>query len=566
MPNIFSRLYLSIAASLSKKERRAFVFLIVLFIVGVIWSITAYVDANTELQPEEGGIYREGAVTQPRSINPILERTNDADMNIGRLVYSGLLKLTDKDGLRGDLAENYEVSADKKTYTVFLKKNIKWHDGEDFDAADVIFTIKTIQNPETKSPAAPSFRGVAVTKIDDHAVEFKLKEPYAPFIYQLTIGIAPEHIWSGVDPKTMVLAEQNLKPIGTGPFKFKKIRKRSLGEITAIELERYDGYHDRRPYLDGITFTFYQNNEEMLRELSGKKIDGVSFLPPDFVKKAQRIPKTNIVSMNMPQYFAVFFNQGKNEVLADKSVRTALNISVDRERLIREAMAGQAIRVDAPIAPGFIGYLDNANPAEYAPDKTRQNLDEAGWKDEDGDGIREKGGKKLAFKLTTTDAPEYAKTAELLAEMWKDIGAAVELESHSVGTVQTEIIKPRNYDAFLYGEVVGADPDPYEFWHSTKTRDPGINLALYKDDESDKLLAEARQITDTEERSEKYKRFQERLIESVPAVFLYNPYYNFALRSYVGGERLEAVALPSQRFNTISTWYIKTKSIWKNDR
>ncbi len=558
-----SNFFSALASALSVKERKTLAALIGIVLVGLIWSLTIFIHEKTQLIPEEGGTYREGTVGQPRFISPILARTNDVDMNISRLVYSGIMRIDEKGNLVPDLAENVEISPDGKTYTVHLRKGVKWQDGEPLRIEDVLYTIQLIQNPEAKSPAAPSFQGVVIEKVDEDSVKFILREPYAPFLYNLSQGILPEHIWATVEPKNISLAEQNLKPIGTGPYKFKKLKKSPAGEIREYELERNDSFFGQRPFIDGIRFSFYQTNEDLLRAFRGGKVDGVSFVPPSLVANVTKNRSAKVYRVKLPQYFAVFFNQTRQPILSDKTVRIALDLAVDRNKIISEALNNEGSRIDTPIPPGFLGYVEGLGRVEYNPEKARQNLEEAGWKDTDGDGIREKNGKRLSFTLITTDWPEYTKTAEMLATFWRGIGADVKLESRTVGTVQAEVIRPREYDALLYGEVLGADPDPYPFWHSTQTRDPGLNLALYKNSNSDKLLEEARKTTDEVARKETYKRFQEILIGDIPAIFLYSPLYDYALNKNIQGTMLDAIQLPAQRFNTISTWYMKTKRVWK---
>jgi len=547
---------------MSSRERKTIMASISVIVIAIIWGTAIFINDRTTLIPREGGIYHEGTVGQPRYISPILARTNDIDMSISRLVYSGLMMIDEKGNLAPDLAEKVDISDDGKIYTAHLRNNIKWHDEESLNADDVVFTMQLIQNGEAKSPASPGFQGVTVAKVDDNTVTFTLSTPYAPFLYNLTQGIIPEHVWASVEPKNISLAEQNIKPIGTGPFVFKKLKKSSMGEIREYELSRSENFYGQKPYLDGIKFTFYNSNEELLRAFSSRKVDGMSFVPPTLISDVSKVHNANIVRVKLPQYFAVFFNQTRQPILADKTVRIALDLAIDRDKLIRDALHNEGTRIDTPIPPGFLGYVEGLGRVEYNPEKAKQNLDDAGWKVGD-DGIREKGGEKFSFTMITTDWPEYTKTAELLAEFWRAIGADVKLESRTVGTIQSDVIRPREYDALFYGEILGADPDPYPFWHSTATRDPGLNLALYKDSESDKLLESARKTTDIEARKETYKKFQERLIEAVPALFIYSPIYDYALQGNVHGIMLDAIQLPAQRFNTISTWYLKTKRIWK---
>ncbi len=299
----------AVGRSLSDKERKIIVILLTLSITGIIWTLVIYVNSHTRLIAAEGGTYKEGVVGQPRYVTPVLAKTNDVDMSLTHLIYSGLMKVTDNGELTGDLAESVEVSPDGKVYTAHLRKNIKWHDGEPFTANDVLFTIQTIQNPDTKSPASPNFLGVTVQKVDDSTIKFNLNTPYAPFLYNLTNGIIPEHVWSQIEPKNISLAEQNLKPIGTGPFEFKKLKKSSLGEVREYDLKKFDNYYGQRPYIDGINFSFYDTNEELVRSFRSRKVDGMSFVPTTLIKDVAKMGGTTVYRVNIPQYFAVFFPQ-----------------------------------------------------------------------------------------------------------------------------------------------------------------------------------------------------------------------------------------------------------------
>ena len=223
--SMLNKIFSALSRSLSNRERKTLMICVTVAVVGVIWGTALFINEKTMLIAKEGGTYHEGTVGQPRYISPILARTNDVDMNISRLVYSGLMRMDENGKVVGDLAESVDISDDGKTYTAHLRSGIKWHDGEQFNADDVLFTIQMIQNPDAKSPAAPIFQGVVAAKVDDQKVKFTLREPYAPFLYNLTQNIIPEHVWISVEPKNITLAEQNLKPIGTGPFVFKKLKK-----------------------------------------------------------------------------------------------------------------------------------------------------------------------------------------------------------------------------------------------------------------------------------------------------------------------------------------------------
>lgn len=550
--------------SLPPRER-ALVFASALAVAGgTLWVVTMFVSATTTVVPDRGGTLTEGVVGQPRFVLPILAQTSDVDMDLSRLVFSGLLSVAENGRLEGDLATGVEVSDDGKTYTAELRTGVRWHDGEPLTAEDVLFTISLAKDPAVKSPLASAFQGVTAQKVTDRIVRFTLQEPYAPFLSTLSVGILPSHVWAEIPPQSIALSERILRPIGTGPFRFEKLKKAELsGEIHEYRLVRNEQYHRSVPLLGGITFKFFQGPDELLRALRRGEIDGASLLPPSLVKDAARPSAVRIQRLRLPQYFAVFFNQAKSAPLSDPAVRRALAGSTDREKIIAEALYGEGEPADAPIAEGSTGYVPNLTTNSLNVETAKQNLTEAGWKDSDGNGSVEKDGVPLQFSLATSDAPEYVMTAKLLQEQWRAIGAEVTVQSATVGTIQAEILRPRNYEALLYGEVLGAEPDLYPFWHSTQTRDPGLNLALFKDRVSDQLLEEARKTTEVEKRGAAYRKFQERLAEEVPAIFLYSPTYAYAVPKKLRGVFLVNAPLLADRFATVSSWHLKTKRVRK---
>ncbi|MEK7557466.1 MAG: peptide ABC transporter substrate-binding protein, partial [Patescibacteria group bacterium] len=428
------------------RERAAFATLGIVLLISAILSITGYIGRNTTVVPQTGGVYREAAVGQPRHLNPILASTSDLDLDITRLVYSSLVKLNRNLELENDLAAGYEISPDQKTYTVKLRSDVVWHDGEAFNADDVIFTIRSIQTPDYASPLLSSFQGVEVEKVDDYTVRFTLQQPYALFLNSLTVGIAPQHVWEDIPPKNTSLAEQILKPVGTGAFKFSEITtRRKTGDITGVTLVRNDRYYQQQPYLDEIDFLFYPTHEEAMQALLSSQVDGVSFLPLQLANDVKWRASYNVHRLLIPQYFALFFNQNKNELLADAGLRSSLALATDRETIVKEALGSEADVLHLPIPPGVFAYHEEFGNPAYNPDAAKQNLEDTGWKDADGDGIREKENKRLHLKITTTDWPEYIRTAELIQQQWLKIGVETEIESLGAGTIQQTAVRPRDY-------------------------------------------------------------------------------------------------------------------------
>lgn len=548
--------------TMTTMERLTLGILVILLATSGTLSIVNYVKSHTELIPQSGGSYHEAAVGQPRNLNPILAGANDLDIDITRLVYSGLFRFNNKLELVNDLATNVEISEDQITYTIHLRDDVTWHDGLPFTADDVVFTIRSIQTPDYGSPLANTFEKVDITKVDDHTVRFLLPQPYAPFLSSLTAGITPEHVWSTIEPANASLAEQALKPIGTGPFQFTEIStRRKTGNITSLQLDRNENYYGQKPYLDKIIFSFHTSLEEATDALLSGKVDGIGFLSLGLLDQVHS-RATTIHQLLLPQYFAIFFNQQHNEALSEAGVRSALALATDRTKIVTDALQSQGEVLHLPIPPSTLLYNGEFPDPTVNLEAAGQNLDDSGWKLRD-DGFRYKEDQKLTIKITTTDWPEYIKTAEIIKEQWRQIGVDVELEHMGAGTIQQTVVQPRQYEALLFGEILPAKPDPYYFWHSTQTRSPGLNLALFKNQEVDKLLEEARKTADDSERQEKYQEFQHKILEHAPAIILYQPYYLFATTKDIRGVDAELAALPAGRFNNIEQWHVNVKRIWK---
>lgn len=555
---------------LSKKERYFILGLLILAIVSLITWGVSYRLSHTILIPGYGGSYKEGLIGSPQYINPILCQTYDTDQDISELVFSGLMKYDSRGELVPDLAERYAIGEEGKIYDFFLRKNITWHDGKPFNADDVVFTIQTIQDPTNKSPVIFNWSGVEIEKVDDYTIRFKLKNAYAPFLNNTTVGILPKHIWENISPPEFFLTETNLKPIGTGPYKFKKFEKDRKGSIKALYLKANEKYHLNKPYIKNITFRFYVNEESLISAYNKNEVDGLGFISAQnkpLLKNYKR--KLNIYPLKLPRYFAVFLNQSKSKALSDKTVRLALNYATNKQEIIDEILDSEGIAVDSPIPPGVFGYTPEVKVYDWALEHAGNLLDAADWKRNEETNIREKVFKNdeeptpLKISLITTEWPELQQVAGILQKQWSKIGAEIEIKILSIAEIQQEYIRPREYQALLFGEVLGSDPDPFAFWHSTQKRDPGLNLALYDNRSVDQLLEEARKAFDSEIRAKKYEEFQKLVVEDVPVIFLYNPFYLYPVSKKIKGIEIENIPIPSKRFSGIENWYIKTKRVKK---
>jgi len=519
----------------------------------------------TKVLPDYGGSFREGIVGEPRFINPLLAQS-DADRDLVRLVYSGLLKYNEGGKLVPDMAKSYEISQDELSYTVYLKDKVLWHDGAPVTADDVVFTIQLAQNSDYGSPQRINWQGVEVERANDKTIIFKLKNKYAQFLTNLTLPIIPQHIWENVKPINFALSEINLKPIGSGPYLFKKLQKDKSGKIVLYQLEANENFYNQEPMIEEIEIKFYESEDILIEGYNKNEIESIGFISSKNLKNLKFKQRLTIEKITMPRYFSIFFNQNQSKILSDKNIRLALAYATDKQSLVEKILDNNGLVIHSPVAGEILGINEDIKKYEYNKDTANQLLIKAGWDSKSEDGILKKnsptGEDKLIIKLTTSTWPELAEVAQLLKEQWKEVGIELQLETLPTPDLQ-QVIKDRNYQMLLFGEILSLDPDPFILWHSSQKRDPGLNLALYDNKDADTLLEDARKTLNPSERIKKYQDFQKLVVEEVPALFLYSPYYLYAHTKRMDGFANKVIATPSDRFFNIENWYIETRRVWR---
>ena len=546
---------------LNIKEQISFFSLLFILIASLLsWGGITYYSKTTAIA-NYGGEYIEGVIGQPQHINPVLSTSNNVDDDLVQIIFSSLFKYDNQGKLSNDLVDRFDISEDKTQYTIYLKNNVAWHDGQPLTAADVLFTINLITDPAYKSPLRSNWQGIETSSSDDYTLNFKIQTPYVGFLSNLTFGILPKHIWESISPEKFALTNFNLEPIGSGPYKYNpSFIKDSSGNILSYKLVANPNYFGGKPYISKITFNYYPD-DTVITAYNQKEIMGISNVSPKNLS-AIKLPQSTLMhKFNIPRYFAVFFNQTKSVPLASDEVREALAYATNRQEIIDSVLDGNGKPVYSPILPGMIGYDENADKLAFNLDKANEILDGKDWK-RDNDGFRSKGDIQLQINLVTTDWPELFQTAELIKSQWEKAGVKVDINNLSVSDIQQNYIRPREYDALLFGQVMGSDPDPFSFWHSSQKRDPGLNLSLFGDSETDKLIDDGRIEFDTTKRASIYSDFQKKLTTEIPAIFIYSPDYVYPVNKKIQGIDIVNLVFPSERFANIDKWYIKTKRIW----
>ncbi|MDQ5957776.1 MAG: peptide/nickel transport system substrate-binding protein [Patescibacteria group bacterium] len=556
----------SVARSLPLSKK---IIILVLLIIGGATIISSLWKLNNTVLvgvPENGGVLREGVIGAPRFINPLLA-ISDTDRDLSAVIYSGLMRKGTDGQFIPDLAERFDISNDGKTYTFYLRKNLTWHDGKPITANDVVFTINKAVDPAVKSPKAINWEGVGVTAQSDRVIIFNLPQPYSAFIGETTIGILPSHIWGQIASETLAFSELNAQPIGSGPYMIKSVKYSSDGLPIYYNLSAFKDFALGKAHIEEITFYFYPNEEELIDAAQKNIIDNLGGITPLSAQKLQRFG-AKVKQTPLPRVFGIFWNQNEAKIFTQSEVRKALEQSLDRKYIVENILENFATPIDGPLPPSSIGYekkIGLSEPIGLRIQKAKNLLTSAGW-EKGSDGILQKTvGKetlRLEFTITTADTTELKAIARLAENTWEKMGAKVTIKVQDLSDLQQTSIRPRKYDALLFGMSTGADSDLYSFWHSSERSDPGLNVAMYANPSADKLLEKIKTEQNRNLLAGDIKKLNTIIRNDHPAVFIYSPDFIYVISEDIREMDLPYINIPADRFAHIYDWYLATDKVW----
>ena len=516
--------------------------------------------------PTSGGTLVEGIVGIPRFVNPTLAITR-ADQDTVALVYSGLMKIDENGNLVEDLAENISLSEDGLTYSITLKQDRNFHDGNPVSAEDIAYTIELIKNPDLKSPLRGNWDDVTVEVISHNELAITILEPYSPFIENFTIGILPKHIWSNLPIEQFPFSQYNTEPIGSGPFTIDTVHRDKSGLINGYTLKPAENIGEQ-PNLSAIELLFFQNKESLTTALSEGEITSTIFLPTEKVAELDE-EDFQITTQPLPRVFGIFFNQNKSPALRDEDVRKALNIAIDRDRIITEALGGYGVPTTKPILNDYraIELKDTEeNTNSTSSEVTAKDVLIAGGWEQNDTGLWEKEIDKstetLSLTIRTNNTPLFDITTNIIAENWREIGVEVQIEQYEQTGLVQSVIRTRDFQALLFGLDINRMQDLYPFWHSSQKDDPGLNISQYTNVSVDELLEEARVTEDGEERQKLLNEISDIITKETPAIFLFAPSVNYVVDKDIKITPMNTLGKPSDRFMNIARWHAKTETVW----
>jgi peptide/nickel transport system substrate-binding protein len=487
------------------------------------------------------------------------------------LIYSGLMRKNSDATISPDLAEKVDISKDGLVYTFTLKDNIYFHNEDPITVDDIIFTINKAKDSIIKSPRKVDWEGVSVEKLDEKTIEFTLRQPNPSFLENTTLGILPQSIWSDAPVE---LNDANTNPVGSGPYMIKSFVKETSGVINSYELVAFEKFVLGEPYIEKLNLFFYPNEEDLMKALDKKEVEQISSITPlnaDILKERNY----QIDSSVLPRVFGLFFNQNQNQLFTNKVITKAIDQAIDKDKIVREVLFGYGIAIDDPMPPNMIAYQKLAGGSSLSREEILKNvissLEKDGWtKNEEGflqktttDKNKKKSTTLLEFSISTGNAPELAKAAELIQKDLSAIGMKVDIKTFEVGNLNQSVIRPRKYDALLFGQIINRESDLFAFWHSSQRKDPGLNVALYTNAKVDKILEDAFTTVNEQERIKKYAQFEDEVKKDMPAVFLYSPDFIYVVSKELKGILIDHIIMPRDRFSNVYEWYTKTEDVWK---
>lgn len=541
--------------------------LLIIFLTGIVVGIlllSQQPDAapGETTEPVKGGFYTEALVGSLQRLNPVLDFGNPADRDVDRLLYSRLITFDERGSAVADLASGWGVSRDGTVYNFELKPDITWHDGEPLTADDILFTTELLRNGGDYVPSdlQEFWSGIEVVKLSPNSLQFKLPEPFSPFLDYLSFGILPSHILSGKTMDEIKDMDFNIQPVGSGPYKFERLIVED-GQISGLVLTAYDGYYGTAPFIEQLVFRYYPDSTAALQAYRAGQVQGISHISQDALPAALAEPNLAVYSGRLPELSMVLFNLKNDETsfFQDANLRRALYTGINRQYIVDKIFAGQAILADGPIFPGTWAFYDATPRVELDVEKAKTLLDEAGFpvNPENTTERVSTDGMILKFTLIHPDTDLHRQVAEAIQQDWSGLGVSVTLEALPYDVLVMERLANREYQAALVDLNLAQypDPDPYPFWDSIQATG-GQNYSQWDDKIASEYLEEARITVDVGERARLYRNFQVIFTDELPSLPLYYPVYNYGVDRQIQGVRMGPLLDTSDRFATILQWFL----------
>lgn len=527
-------------------------------------------------QPRLNDTYVEAMVGSPRLVNPLLA-SSETDRDLAYLLFSGLTRVDTQGAIRPDLASSWEISPDGKVYTFTLRPDALWHDGKPLTSDDVFFTIALLRDKNFPGDPvlAETWRDVQVDVPTRSIVRLTLPAADSSFLQNTTLGILPRHLWTEVRPAQLESSELNRAPVGSGSWRYARSNA-AIGDpastdslaptsnagqgqaVPGVLLERV--VKRKAAGFSRIWFRPYPTAGAALTAFEKGEVHALGHVPAEQVETLSAMEGVTLHRQELARYTMLIFN-ARSPLLDNAQTRRALELAVDREALVGDTLQGQARAADSPVLPNSWAYDASSVHAPYNPAEAGRLLDAQGWVP-GSNGLRARNGVTLSLVLAVNkDAPMQVAVARQIEGQLERVGVEAQLALVERDTLLRNYLVPRAFHMVIATyEARGADPDLYNYWHSSRPEESSLNFSGWSNPAADAALEASRLAADRAARAPYLAEFQRAFKADVPAVILYTPLYIYATRAPVEGVSLPRIDLlnPAQRFDTIDAWRLST--------
>lgn len=509
--------------------------LILLAITQSFW----FADSYSESVFGEGGTYTEATLGEVNSLNPLFATTNSEKV-LSKLLFA-TLSTVDYSGHSGvGLAKSISPNEDGKVWTVVLRDDLEWSDGEPITNDDVLFTVNLIKNSFVNSIYNSNFANVNVTENEDGKIIFTLPSTYADFISALNVPILPKHKLENVDPKTLIEDSFSNTPVTSGAFSFNALQSSSNNNEKVYYLSANPHYYKGKPLLSSFVVHTYKNKDSIIGAINSGAVTATADLS-DVESSYITSPQIQKKNSSLNSGVFMFFNT-TNESIKNTELRAAIRQGINLEKV--RSYAPDTSALDYPILKSQISLSKYPEVPAYDYTAAKTKISELlgenpGW-----------------LEIATVTSGYLPNVANAIAEELKTLGFEVNVSTYDeTQDFVNNVISKRAYDILIYDVELGADPDPLPYYHSSQASGSGLNLSNYRNALVDDLLLGGRSALDETLRARKYESFLEYWVANVPAVGLYQSnltyFYNRNVRTFGNDIRL---VTPIDRFTDITDW------------
>ncbi|MBQ2660039.1 hypothetical protein IJF86_01270 [Candidatus Saccharibacteria bacterium] len=518
---------------------------ILLAIVQSVW----YADSYSVSSFEAGGSFTEATLGRVNSLNPLFASTN-SEKALAKLLFSSLAE-NDYSGHVGcGLAQSITSDDSGKVWTVHLRENLVWSDGEPLTNSDVLFTVNLIKNPAVFSVYSSGLAGVSVVENESGDLVFSLASPYVDFDSALVFPVLPEHILSSVDPALLLESDFSQKPISSGAFSFNATQPIGSSGESIVYLSANKNYYKGAPMLNSFAIHAFLDIDSIVSALNSGSVTATAELPP--VDRG-KITSNKIYELQTAVNSGVFaFINTKSPTLSDKSLRQAIQQGVSTTPLKEIASSHSGLAY--PILPSQADTSSWLPIPDYNPVAAKTVVSDAGITP-DAD--------VAPLSVVTINSGALPAVAEQFAAELRELGFSTEVSVYDPSQeFNLNIVGARNYDILIYEVELGASPELFAYYHSSQASSSGLNFSNYANAIVNDLILATRSTTNESLRNAKYSSFLRYWVSDVPAIALYQSnisyFYNKNTRVFPADAKL---VIPTDRFNTINYWAAEKTSL-----